>query len=305
MNCRQKYNWRYVELIERIGPSSEALFFGTTWHDLLELYHGMRKSGDSMDNIMHEVKTNLGLWCATNEDLFVKVLAMFYGYVKAFPEDPWEVEWLEKEFKIPLTDPETGDQVECNGDLWFFAGKRDGFVRWNGRPYLLEHKTKSSYLNMGSYTRDLDWDRQIHVYSRATEIETGEAPEGIVYNIAQKLIRKRKYIKAASSHESTEAFLARYREAYEELNSDKLGNYFHREVIPYDRNVADEEMADMAEIAREISRADHRGVWLKNKSRCNDYNRPCQYLRLCKSPDPSWLIETEYQSRKAHSELSQ
>lgn len=307
LTCQRKYNYRYVEQIERLGPKSGALWYGEIWHNAMELWYKMFQM--PFDERVQLVKEAIADWCHESSDLYIKMISAFMGYIKAFPTEDFTPIWLEEEFKLPLIDPATGEQVVHCGDEWFLSGKVDGLVDVSGRDYLLEHKTKSHQIRLGDYTRDLDWDRQIHLYMWAIGKAQDREIHGCLYNIATKVIRKRKNkTKLDSMTESDAAYLKRYIEAYEALQDDRLGSYFHREWLVYDQDCAEQELIEMAEIARRISSIDSGakgGLWLKNKGACKNYGRRCQYMRLCKNPvDEGHIRETEYVSREAHSELS-
>ena len=89
--------------------------------------------------------------------------------------------WLGREvkFKVPYELP--------NGIKVFLRGKKDGrFDPMNGqRPWLLETKTKGT-ISEHVIRTSLHKDLQVGLYAVADQIEHGEYPEGVLYNVVRR-----------------------------------------------------------------------------------------------------------------------
>ena len=55
MTCRRKYYYRYVQQIEPNKEKSDALVFGSAFHEALEEYWKARKIGENDDRSNNEV----------------------------------------------------------------------------------------------------------------------------------------------------------------------------------------------------------------------------------------------------------
>ena len=144
------------------------------------------------------------------------VKAMFEGYTIIYPPDEFQEFKPEIEFKVNVPNPLLTEKE------FILAGKTDGRVIQNGKPYLFETKTTSES-SIPRYLDKLALAEQPCGYLYGFN-RMGTDAVGIIYNIVLKCrLRQNKY-------ESEEKFFARIRKAYiDDANKDR--KYYHREVI--------------------------------------------------------------------------
>lgn len=292
-NCRKQYYYRYIQGLKLPGPKP-ALDFGSLIHDCLEAYHG---SASANQNLMHACLVvlprvfhmigaaypNRHQSRQERED-WHKARAMMAGYMAAPHEHPWEVIALEHQFDHPLLDVHH-NQIPG----WFLSGKIDGIVRHQGRLWLLEHKT-TTYIGK-HYFEQLRTDLQIHSYALECEKFMGEKPVGVIYNALRKT--KMQFMEG----ETDVSFATRLAEVYADPSM------FRRQYYHFDKATLREVIRERLDVVAQLQRSLQSGVWTRNRSRCFDWGRPCDYFALCKSHEnPADL--SRYERVRPHEELT-
>lgn len=289
-NCPRAYYYRYVAELVPAGRTDSALGIGRAVHDALEIWH---RDGDF-------ATAGSGLMAATyhNEYDRAKAAAMFFVYVHRYPTETFTPVELERVVDAPLRNPDTGRPSR----LFEYRGKLDGDVERKGR-WLLEHKTAASVNR--AYLEKLWMDLQIHAYAPVLASIIGEPVEGVIYNVLLKPSLKPYTANTKRPRDETpEEYWLRCVEWC--LRPD---SYHREELLLSDVQIA-ETAHDLWQTAQAIiwTRQQARRVgihaWRRNTDRCQDYYRDCDYCPLCRSGGNSLLIDTLYEHKQAHSELT-
>jgi len=314
-NCPRKYQLRYVECLRR-PDRPEALAFGSVIHEALELWHG---SGDDPNRLLktldlideqfpgraHEPEQRRAWHLAR---------AMFDGYAARYPEEPFEVVELEKEFTAEIRNPDTGRPSQT----FVIAGKADGIVRQDGELYLLEHKTASSLT--ADYLDRLWTDTQIALYCHYLR-ELGYPIVGVIYNVLLKTRLKRREGETLEEYEARRAVLAAKNKSGRstakrrapETDAEFRGRLaaWHARPDAYHRErvyLSEERMALLTEEVWEVTQqyldAKRRGKWLLNTSHCFSFQRACEYLPYCQSGFSANVRDNLYEAAPPHEELT-
>ena len=317
-NCPRKFWLRYMKWLRRMN-SAEALRLGSIIHTALEIWYRCNSDVSSTGRLFEVLDYIDSQFPHRHGDGHQKHLwhvarAMIEGYVARYPEEPFEVVEVEKEFTGEIRNPDTGRPSQT----FIIAGKADGIVRLNGELYLLEHKTASSLT--GDYLDKLWTDTQIALYCHYLR-ELGYPIIGVIYNVLLKsrlkqrsgeteqefearrtaLAAKNKSGRSTAKRqepESDEAFRARLAEWYARPEA------FHRERI----YLSEERMALLTEEVWEVTQqyldAKRRGKWLLNTSNCFAFQRPCEYLPLCQSGFSENVRDNLFEVVAPHEELA-
>lgn len=275
--CHRAYKYAYVDLIRPV-QTSEALNFGTAMHKLLEAYwNGEEPSFNVVDDPY--VQTTL------------KVLFEAYR-VKYSDSDIEQFEFLgsEKEFNIPLMNPETGGVSKT----WTLAGKIDAFAkrRSTGEVVILEHKTTSADIAPGSdYWKKLPIDGQVSGYYVGAK-SLGYEVNCCIYDVIRKPsmsplkatpIENRKYKKDGTLYANQRDTDETPEEWGNRLFADiaeRPERYFSRVEIVRSENDLAEYLFDMWSVGREISDAERLGRFSRNPDNCQRYGA-CEYFDVC------------------------
>ncbi len=263
-----------------------------------------------------QIRRFIGDATAGNFEHYIRIMAWYDGYIQEYPEEEFDVVAVEQSFAVPLLDPETGKQVVtgwANGEQveWAFQGKVDGLIRdKEGLLWLLEHKTRagtSSRVTLEDYFARLQWDAQISLYGMAMSEVYGEKVYGTLYDVVQKLKRRRKNAGKFESEETDEAYAKRIWRLYQKKGSepahDKVaGKLFARELVPLRPDVGLRALGDICRVVRHIAQSAEEG-FVPNRQACFNFGSKCQYWKLCHTHDVAGAIEMSYQRKEAHSEL--
>lgn len=298
-DCRKKAELRH----ERgLVPMEEAheLRFGHLIHGALEAHH------TGVDPFAHINQRALN---PTDQAL---ALAMMRGYVARYPSESFEAVAVEQEFRIEIRNPDTNAASRS----FEGAGKIDAIIRKPDGLWLMEHKT-TGRIDSG-YLERLWIDFQIAWYCIAIEEVYQEPVVGILYNVLEKTA----YSAASQEQGETDAeWNARlamakapgrckrvmpesdeaYRARLDAIYAD--GKKFHREEILLVREDLDLVRAEMWDLTQAWLDARKNNRWYRNTSQCFHYNKPCQYLPICKSRENPMLIEALYKRQEPHAEL--
>ncbi len=316
-NCRRKCYWRYFRELVPLDRA-QALWFGSSIHDCLELWHHTYDLDAVLDHI-DRTYANRAQDERAQADWHL-ARTMMQGYVACYPSEEFEVVALEEKFEGPIINPATG----ASSRSFTLAGKVDGIVFYpglNGRPdeyFLLENKTAAQV--DGGYLERLWTDFQIILYCWYVEQTLGIRISGVIYNILVKaklkqakgeteaayeerraaLIAKSKTGKTSAKRkmpEPDDAFQLRLAEKYADPQM------FHREVLYISREQFAELQAELWELSQALLDARRRDVWYQNTSNCFNWGRPCAYFQLCRSGGSELVIENQYRKEPPHEEL--
>jgi hypothetical protein len=242
----------------------------------------------------------------------VKLEVIIHGYAARWKGEPLTVISVEKEFRGPLVNPDTG----APSKTFEQAGKLDAVVRDEvHRDWIMEHKTSSEDISVGTqYWEKLRIDSQVSTYYNGAR-SLGHEPAGVIYDVVKKPqikplkatpVEDRKYTKKdcklyanqRDADETPEEFKARLVELY----SESPDLYFVRgEVV----RLEEEEMEaarDTWHIAKFIRESQLSNRWPRNPEACERYHRLCEFWPVCTKA--AEIEDTSRFSReKPHQEL--
>lgn len=283
--CAREEKLRY-QLELSTSDDSEALRFGTAMHKALEAWWSTPP----------ESRRDAALAALRCGDPFeqARAEALIIGYDVRWSGQELRAVAVEKEFRLPLVNPDTG----AHSKTWQLAGKIDAIaVDQEERCFVVEHKTTSQAMGPGSdYVARLRLDGQISMYIEGAKA-LGHDPRGVVYDIIGKIALRPYQVGARRPvAETTDEYRARCLEAM----ADSPERYFQRvtvvrledEVIEFRR-----EIWQQAVIMRDTART---GVAPRNPDSCSRFNSMCRYFPLCTGE----ASQSSYTHKPAHSELS-
>ena len=319
LNCRKKYEFRVIKKLVPISDKSEALFFGSIWHNMMEIYHDpdggdISEKFDAIKNAMRKALPNMN---TDDKDMqtFMRLDAMMQGYIDKWYDD-FRVLSVEHEFDQPIFHPATSRKSRS----FIMRGKVDGLVEMpDGDLYILEHKTADRI--DGSYIEKLPMDFQTHLYAMYLSRMIGRPIVGVLYNVIQKTkIRRRdgwtdeeykqRYEKACKDNNSGKsnlkqimpetdlAFGKRLAEVYEKPEM------YHREHLIISLADLNATENDIWELTQHILADKRSGHFMRNTDACFQYHRPCAYFPICRANDNQNVIDSFYTEKEPHSELS-
>lgn len=271
---------------------------------------------------------------AEDEYELVRASTLLQGYDARWHEEPLVVIAVEREFRAPLINPETG----AASRTYNLAGKLDVIVRdlRDGHTYIVEHKTTSEDIGAGSaYWQRLQIDPQVSTYYAGAKA-SGFDVAGCLYDVLCKpalrpsqvpltdeegfkivldaqgqrvRTQKGKWRETASS---AEGFVLQTRpETAEEFRTrliDAIANdpdrYYQRGVVV--RLEAEERDAafDVWQTARLIREAELAQRFPRNPDACVRFGRECAFFPVCvgtASLDDATLYR---RAERTHEELS-
>lgn len=311
-NCQQFYKWRQIEQLVPL-EEPEALIFGRHLHRAIQIA-AHDKVQTALDWLQDEyLKTQ-----QTQKDTqsYCQARIMLIEYWRQLRTlDRMPTVYQERKFSIPLTNPDTGGESRT----FQLCGKVDEvFSDLAGNLWIREIKTTAK-IDAG-YIERLWTDIQSRTYKFALEEQEKVKIHGICFDLLQKpSIRmaseeteaefetRRTKLLAKSTTGKTQA-RRQLGETPEEYQSRLYAWYaepgrFHRELLILDDN-------DMKEVREEIwaagqifLEARRRGFWMKNRTHCFLYNRPCAYFQLCRAGGSELVKSTFYRREAPNPEL--
>lgn len=307
LNCRRKYWYRYIRCLEQ---KDRPVWFatGTAIHMALEhWYNGM--SVDEVQRIIADYFTDTHPETDDAErqkewqEQYELAAKMFANYVQQYPQEQFKVLATEVEFDLKV------------GKV-LLSGKIDALIEYNGKLWLMEHKT-ARYINY-DYRKKLSMDLQNTLYTWAMSKWQGQPIAGVLYNVLAKdfpkkpeVLKSGKLSTAKSQSTTPELYRAAIKENglreddYLEYLNWLEGNqkdYFYREWLPIGK---DEQANVLSEIKKVIRDARAKSAcYYRNTAQCHSFGQ-CGYWDACVSPDPEGVLEVGYVTTAAHPELSQ
>ncbi len=229
---------------------------------------------------------------------------LMVGYDHRWSGQRWETVSVESEYRLPIVNPETGRTSRTFDQ----AGKTDGIVRFDGKTFLMEHKTAGEDIEdpAAPYWRRLEIDAQVSGYVLANW-QMGLKLDGTLYDVVRKPgIRPKKIAKAERTRCLTvgtycgfgitatdKLYLAQCEEENERLFELRLiaelaenpNRYFARKTIyRMDAQIL-EHANELWDVADEIRLARLTDKHYRNTGSCVQWNRPCEYLGICSGHD--------------------
>jgi hypothetical protein len=304
--CQRRHKHKYIDGYRPLDDAA-PLRFGTLFHAALASWWG------------HAPEFRLEFALAETleaSDPYEAAMAraLIVGYDARWSDDRYAVLAVEREFRVPLVNPETG----AKSRTWDLGGKLDAIAReTSGRVLLVEHKTTSSEIAPGSdYWKMLRLDGQVSIYfegARASGYDVAACLYDVIRKPGQRPLKatpedKRQYKKDGTPYATTrltdetpEQYEARLMEA---IAADPSRHFARGEVVRLDREM-DEAMFDAWTIAQQLRAAEVADRFPRNVDACVQYGRTCAFFGVCTGEqsldDPLLFKRVE----NVHPELSQ
>jgi hypothetical protein len=315
--CPRRYHLSVVERLKRVGERVDNLYLGTMVHKGSEtIWRGAPLRLDAM------IAQRIAAGDEEGAELAIIAEEMLAGYVQRWPA-PEGVVSVEEEFELPIrTDgPRAWRGVRQ-------AGKFDALRLVNisddnqfGELQLVEHKTAAAV--DGGYLERLWSDSQITGYCRAAGVLYKRPCNSVLYDVVIKPPFRR------GKDENLGSYRARLQCAYrgghvagsavrrrkEESDSDycarimvdgeQWDGYLREELIVTRSDIA-RWVEDLRDIIASIRRCYRTGRWPHHTRSCFDWQRPCEYLPICRAGDRVDACGVQYeQIATSHPELSE
>jgi len=280
--CPKKFQFSY-EQGYRTVRDSEPLIFGKLIHECLELWF----HGEDIFDIIHFLEMTPN--DKTKWDI-VKAIELMRGYDKRWKDSKLKTVGVEKEFKIPLINPNS----QAFSRTFELAGKIDAIVKDTNNEYaVIEHKTTTEDVSSleSNYWLKLQIDPQISGYFIGAE-SLGFKPTKIIYDVISKPSIKpfkatpeegRKYKKDGTLYanqretdETPEDYAARLRQDI----LDRPERYYQRKEIVRLESDLIEYLQDMWSVGKLIMESRNNAHWPRRPSQCFLFGK-CQFFDVC------------------------
>lgn len=287
--CQREHHYAY-QLGYRATEDAEALRFGTLIHQGLEAW---------WMGLGLETALALAVNGAVDEYEAAKVRVLLTGYDARWSGERFEVAAVERQFRAPLVNPETG----APSRTYDLGGKLDVLLARG----IVEHKTTSEEVGIGSmYWRRLALNSQVSTYYAGAK-SLGHEVDACVYDVIRKpSIRplkatpaeSRKYTKdgrlyaAQREHDETPAEYAARLTDEVAANPDK---YYQRGEVVRLESEEREAAFDVWQLARAMREAELAGRAPRNTDACMRYGKVCPFFDVC-----SGVASLEDKSRFTH-----
>lgn len=310
--CAREHKYAY-RLLRRPKTTAEALFFGNLQHIALEAW--WLAPPNQVARLEASMAALAGAKC---DDPYqrAKAEALMIGYTARWgAQEDWETIAVESQFRAPIINPATGHESKT----YQLGGKLDVVVRdrVDGRKLLIEHKTTSEDLEVGSryWQRVSALDSQVSSYLIGARA-AGHAVDSCIYDVIRKpLVRPKMatpmearkytakgflYANQRETDETPDEFRERVCEAIAE---DPMKYYGRGEIVRLDSDES-EHLQDVWHTARLIREADLENRHPRNPDACIRYGSECPYLPVC-SGETHIDDDTRYRSvSDGHEELA-
>jgi hypothetical protein len=269
--CMRLDHYKYDLRLRPIGDDAEALTIGLVTHAGLEPW--WKSDANRLDAAIDAVRKQ-----EADEYIKARVEAMLVGYdARWLPEmDRYEVLGVEREFRTPLINPDTG----APSRTFEMAGKIDAIVRERstGRVLIVEHKTSGEDITAGSvYWRKLRMDSQVSIYFAGAKA-LGYDVAGCIYDVLGK--PKQRPLQAntrRATPETPEEFRTRLIDAI----AAAPDAYFVRGEAARTEADLREADADRWALAIALRDAQRTQVFPRNPDACSNYGRLCGFFPIC------------------------
>lgn len=238
LRCPQMYEYLYVHEREP-RRVEDRLSYGRAWHELMEYrWKGQFHSGE---------------FPGLGDHVTTLLKETFRTYCELYPLVEHLVE-CEVNHVLPLGD----NELEV---------RFDALVRWQGRLYLVEHKTTSSDISPGSYYWErLQLDQQLSWYYLAAKM-LGHDIDGVIYDVVRKPALRQ------TARETREQFTERCVQA---VTGDP-GKYFARELVTRSKKALARAENNFDRVVKLIGL----GEFPQNPRQCFDWSTKCGYHEVC------------------------
>lgn len=179
--CARLHHLQFELGYRPAGEDAAALRFGTLIHRGLEVWW----MGSALDEDARLGVTLAALRGGDGQvDPFDLVRAdeLLRGYHFRWLDQTYEVLGVEQEFRAPLVNPDTG----AASRTYALGGKLDAIARDAGRVLIVEHKTSSEDIGVGStYWQRLRMDSQVSTYFVGADA-LGAPAQACLYDVVAK-----------------------------------------------------------------------------------------------------------------------
>jgi len=307
--CAREHHYAYELGYRSAREDAVELRFGTLIHRALEAWW---KEPDRDKRLI----AALAALPLEHDDLYelARACEMLNGYDCRWRDTRLVALVVEHEFRIPLVHPLTG----ARSLSYQLGGKLDGIVRdeIDGRVYVIEHKTSSDDISVGStYWQLLRIDTQVSTYYHAAR-EQGFDPSGVIYDVLAKPrhrpllatpLDERKFRKDGllyatqrDTNESPDEYQSRVRDAIAEAPD----RYFARGTVVRLEGEEVEAGIDTWDHTVAIHGARLTMRWPRNPESCRRYGRMCSYFPVCTNESALDNRELYQRVDNVHSELT-
>ncbi len=250
-----------------------------------------------------------------------KCRGLLAGYDWRWNDAPWRVLSTEQVVEADLWNPATNARSRS----FRLAGKIDARVEYEGRQYIVDHKTTSADIAdpSGAYWRQLAVDAQLSHYM-LLEWLNGRKADGGIWDVIRKpaispkkltkkeqtmTLMSRAYLGQQLSDESCESLAQTERESLEMYErrlfldtTERPFWYFQRRAILRLDAEIHQHAEDLWDHSQEILAARRNNRHSRNGGACLQYGSPCKFLGICSGHDEP---ESDRWQRKAqvHPEL--
>lgn len=285
--CAREYCFAYLQAIRPLVDESDALRFGSLLHAGLEAWWLAPSADERLDRALAVMAPR-----ARDEYDRARAETMMLGYtVRWGDDDEYEVLGVEHEFTAPLLNPATG----AASKTYQLAGKLDALVRkrLDGRVYVLEHKTSSEDIGLGSvYWERLQLDSQVSTYYVGARSQ-GHDVAGCVYDVLGKPklaplkatpLDSRKYKKDGTLYAAQRAddeSPADFRERLVDAISINPDRYYQRGIVVRLESEESDGAFDTWALARQVRESELASRWPRNPDSCIRWGHACSYWPVC------------------------
>lgn len=291
--CEREHHFGYRLRYRAVGRST-PLRIGTAVHAALETWWS---TCADLDATLARIDAPVAEQEALDEFERAMLRAMVKGYHVRWRDEELGVLFVEREFRAPLINPETG----AASKTFEIGGKLDAGCRKPDREFwIVEHKSTSEDIGLDStYWKRLRMDPQISTYHvGARTFEYGE-PRGVIYDVLRKPtirpykatpVEDRKYTKPTAKDPVSRLY-ANQREfdetpdefedrCIESIIAEPDKYYMRADVV---RLESDEKDAawDLWHQARKIREVELSGRHIRNPDSCIRYGRTCDFFDVC------------------------
>ena len=281
--CQRLHDILYVQGYRSVDESA-PLRFGTLMHSALE-----------------SVWKREPVVFPTEADAFdmAKLRPMIAGYQARWDLDQYEVLGIEKEFRVPLINPDTG----ASSKTFELGGKFDLLLREKstGRMTIGEHKSSSEDLTPGgAFWSRTRMDSQLSIYFIGAKA-LGYDPSAIMFDVlAKPAIRRLEVNSKRSVPETAEEFEAR---VVEKIAAEPDRYYARGEVVRLESDV-EEAMRDVWQSAQQLRDAARLGRSPRNPDACSKWGRLCQFFPVCSGAESLDNLTLYRKTDSVHEELT-
>lgn len=311
-NCRRAFYWHYLRGLRPLCAEAESQTLGSAIHRALEGH--LRDEDDA--SIREAVAAHFP--DAENNEAQHRNLAIaqaaWRAYQRRYPTEDFMPIGIEEEFTSNIINPETG----ARSRTFMLGGRIDAVVRRaDCSLWLMEHKTASNVDD--AYVSKLYLDLQIHLYAAALGVKYGEPITGCIYDVIGKPKIKQ------STGETEEEFAARREEAIAKSKNGKTSikrriaetddefaarldawydepDRLMRIEMIFDQAQVEEIKCETWELTQQILAARRKdgsiSRWYCNSDACFRFNRPCDYLPLCRSRGNLVVMQNQFKVDK-------